>query len=256
MDVSPSLLLLAGLVGALGTGCTVHGRVHHGYHVVWAEPPPLVYVDGVYVVHDSDVAVYYVDGGYWYCDGGVWYHRTHHHHDWVVVHHHDHVPNVIIHRNHHTYVHAKGNGDVYRAPAEPHKKAKPTLVSSSSGGHARASASVQAGADDRRRVEPARSESSAKRRELDDSSGSVDRSEPVTRRVESSEAEAPKLSKKSRPEEEAPEHKTSSAQEKGAQKASSQTQRASAPGKTSSSSSASNGRTVKKTKVKKKPKRR
>src|SRR5215213_7607683 len=65
MNVTRSLVLLAGLVGALGTGCVARVRTHAyvAHHdVVWVEAPTLVYVDGVYIVQDSDVGVYYVDG--------------------------------------------------------------------------------------------------------------------------------------------------------------------------------------------------
>ena len=156
MNVTRSLVLLAGLVGALGTGCVA--RVHsHAYvahrDVVWVEPPPLVYVDGVYVVQDSDVGVYYVDGYYWYESGGVWYHRAYYNDPWVTVHYNV-VPTVVVHRDHHHYAHYHGDGHVYREPARPnktahHSSAKPSSHSSASAG---ANGKVSVG-DGRRSVE-------------------------------------------------------------------------------------------------------
>ena len=154
MNVARSLVVLAGLVGALGTGCVA--RVHsHAYvaHrvVVWDEPPPLVYVDGVYVVQDSDVGIYYVDGYYWYESDGVWYRRTYYNDPWVSVNV-SFVPVLVVHRDHHHYAHYHGTGKVYREPARPSKTAHHSTAKPSSGASASAEGSASV-SDSRRTVE-------------------------------------------------------------------------------------------------------
>ena len=144
MNVARSLLVLAGLVGALGTGCVarVHGHAYVAHRdVVWVEPPPLVYVDGVYVVQDSDVGVYYVDGYYWYESGGSWYRRTYYNDPWVTVNV-SFVPVHVAHLDHHHYAHYHGSGAVYREPARPNKTAEHHSAKPSSG-HASASGDVK-----------------------------------------------------------------------------------------------------------------
>jgi hypothetical protein len=135
MNVSRTLLLL-GLVGAFGSGCAVRvvGRAHvHAHHVyVYDEAPELVYVEpGVYVVRDSDVAVYYVDGYYWRHSGGVWYRTGYWSDPWVTVHV-GHVPGHVSHRNHHAYVRYRGHAGAhsFRQTSKGHHGASPTGGSS------------------------------------------------------------------------------------------------------------------------------
>jgi hypothetical protein len=84
------------------------------------EPPVLVPIEPtVWVVQDSDVAVYYVGGFYWHWRAGVWYRSTYWDGDWVVIGVHV-VPPLIVHRHHAHYVryHAPPNVHVWRAPPE------------------------------------------------------------------------------------------------------------------------------------------
>jgi hypothetical protein len=111
---------------ALGTGCVA--RAGWGATVVapapvatvtFNEPPPLVQVEpDVYVVEDYPAPIYFHAGAYWYYEGGVWYERPHWDAPWiradVRV-----VPTVIVHRDHHRYVHyrrPRPDVVVYREP--------------------------------------------------------------------------------------------------------------------------------------------
>jgi hypothetical protein len=193
MNVARSLVVLAGMVGALGTGCVArvhtHAYVAHG-DIVWVEPPPLVYVDGVYVVQDSDVGVYYVDGYYWYESDGFWYRRTYYNDPWVSVHV-SFVPVHVAHLDHHHYAHYHGSGAVYREPARPNKTAHHESANPSSG-HASADAhgSVKVDTDERRSV--SESAQKAESRKKADDGGSIDRapSKAANSRVEASRADS------------------------------------------------------------------
>ena len=116
---SRALIVVIGLVGGMSAGC--HARVYGHARVRYVEPEPVVFVDspdlvlvgdGVYVVQDYDYPVYYIDGAYYSYRGGVWYHTSHWSDPWVTVHV-GVVPNIVVHRDHHAYVH-------YRASAGAH----------------------------------------------------------------------------------------------------------------------------------------
>lgn len=185
---------VVGLIGALATGC--HARAHVVYveedpgdtEVVYVEPAPtLVYVaPGVYVVRDSDVAVYYADGAYWYVSDGVWYQRTHYYDPWIVVHEHHHVPTYVYHCDHTAYVHYNGSGETWSEPshhhaspghagASAHASSSPSHASS---GHASASVSARSEVDTRKAV----------RAEVQAPSARVESSTSRTAVVERSEA--------------------------------------------------------------------
>lgn len=94
--------------------------------VVFREPPPLVLVESnVYVVQNSGVAIYFVDGFYWNFHSGVWFHACRWDDPWVRVETHI-VPVVIAHRDHRHYVHFKGSAKaqakVWRQPKATARK--------------------------------------------------------------------------------------------------------------------------------------
>lgn len=205
---------VVGLIGALATGC--HARAHVVYveedpgdtEVVYVEPAPtLVYVaPGVYVVRDSDVAVYYADGAYWYVSDGVWYQRTHYYDPWIVVHEHHHVPTYVYHCDHTTYVHYSGSGQTWSEPthhhASPghagtsaHASSSPTHASS---GHVSASAhgEVDARKAVRNDIQPAKVETSTPRTavtERSEAKVSAQSSSPPPRQVSSRRSDGPTI---------------------------------------------------------------
>lgn len=119
MHMSRALVLVVGLVGGLATGC--HARVYGHAHVRYVEPEPVVFVDapdlvlvgdGVYVVQDYDYPVYYIDGYYYSYRGGTWYHTSHWSDPWVTVNVNV-VPGIVVHRDHHAYVHYHGHAGAH-----------------------------------------------------------------------------------------------------------------------------------------------
>lgn len=98
---------------ALGLGCVAHAQAG-GYAeadapVVFTEPPTLVEVDtDVWVVRDYDYPVYYVGGSYWVFRDNVWWHSAAYDRGWARAEVSG-VPAVIVHRDHHAYVHYHGS---------------------------------------------------------------------------------------------------------------------------------------------------
>lgn len=128
LPLSRTLLVAAGIAGLFSAGCVA--RVRHHAHVEYVEPvvvsqpvvyesPTLVYVSpGVYVVQNYDAAVYYSDGYYWSYRDGIWYQTAYWGEPWIVVQHVHVVPTVIVHQDHHAYVHYHGavGAHTYKAP--------------------------------------------------------------------------------------------------------------------------------------------
>jgi hypothetical protein len=126
-------LALIGATAAWNVGCVAHGHASASAHaeaeapVVFVETPTLVYVESdVWVVRDYDYAVYYVDGYYWVYRDSVWYRSRAYDRGWATVEV-SVVPSVVVHSNHHAYVHYHGSATAKTrvAPreyvaAEPH----------------------------------------------------------------------------------------------------------------------------------------
>jgi hypothetical protein len=112
---------LLGVTAAINVGCVAHAQAS-GYAeadapVVFVEPPTLVSVDAdVWVVRDYDYSVYYVGDYYWVYRNNAWYRARSYDSGWVVV---DAavVPAVIVHRDHHAYVHYRGEATARTRPA-------------------------------------------------------------------------------------------------------------------------------------------
>jgi hypothetical protein len=118
--------VVAGLA-LLNAGCAAEAQTHAyvaGPDVVaFYEPPPLIMVEpGIYVLRDSAVPVYYIDGAYWSYSDGVWYRAGHWRDPWVRVGIHG-IPYGIAHRDHHRYVryHGHPHSYVYREPGQPRR---------------------------------------------------------------------------------------------------------------------------------------
>ena len=77
-------LALSGLLvlGAVTSGCVVHGRARVG-GAVYAEPALVEVSPGVMVVEDYHEPVFYSDGFYWRYYGGIWYRSSYHTGGWV-----------------------------------------------------------------------------------------------------------------------------------------------------------------------------
>ena len=118
-----SALAMIAAAAALDTGCVARaqmGASADAQPVVFTERPTLVLVEsGVWVVRDYDYAVYYVDGSYWVFRDDVWYRSPTYDHGWVVAEV-SLVPGVIVHRDHHMYVHFHGGvkSETRMAPGE------------------------------------------------------------------------------------------------------------------------------------------
>src|SRR5579859_1270088 len=111
--LSGALLLCGGCVA------TAHGsaNMEADAPVVFTSEPTLVEVDsGVWVVQDYDQPVYYVNDDYWVFRDGIWYRSHGYEGGWakveVTV-----VPAVIVHRDHHMFVHYHGAATAQRRPA-------------------------------------------------------------------------------------------------------------------------------------------
>jgi hypothetical protein len=106
------VLAITAAVGALDLGCVARAQMGASADVqpvVFTERPTLVQVvSGVWVVRDYDDAVYYVDGSYWVFKDDVWYRSAAYDHGWATVKV-SLVPGVIVHRDHHAYVHFHGD---------------------------------------------------------------------------------------------------------------------------------------------------
>jgi hypothetical protein len=109
------VLAMTAAAAALDSGCVARaqmGASADAQPVVFTERPTLVLVEsGVWVVRDYDYAVYYVDGAYWVFRDDVWYRSPTYDHGWVVAEV-SLVPGVIVHRDHHAYVHFHGGAKV------------------------------------------------------------------------------------------------------------------------------------------------
>src|SRR4051812_14624454 len=107
------VLAVIGATAAFNGGCVAHAQAG-GYAeadapVVFAEPPTLVSVDAdVWVVRDYDYSVYYVSDSYWVYRNSTWYRAQSYDHGWVKVEV-SVVPAIIVQRDHHAYVHYKGD---------------------------------------------------------------------------------------------------------------------------------------------------
>ena len=108
-------LALIGATAALGVGCVAHatagGYAEAEAPVVFVEPPTLVEVDAdVWVVRDYDYPVYYTGGFYWVYRDNIWWRSEMYDKGWarieVSV-----VPQVVVQRDHHIYVHYKGSAN-------------------------------------------------------------------------------------------------------------------------------------------------
>jgi hypothetical protein len=115
------LLAIVGATTALGTGCVAHaqasGSAEAEAPVVFVGTPTLVAIDGgIWVVRDSDRAVYYVDDQYWVIRDGTWYRSRSYESGWTVVEV-TVVPQSIVKRDHTTYVHYKGEATAQTKPA-------------------------------------------------------------------------------------------------------------------------------------------
>jgi len=122
-----STLLIATLAlgaAALNAGCVAHAQAT-GYSeadapVTFSEEPSLVAVEpDVWVVRDSDYAVYYVDDYYWVYRGDVWHRSRSYDRGWATVEVNV-VPRTIVTRDNRVYVHYHGvaNAQVRKAPRE------------------------------------------------------------------------------------------------------------------------------------------
>jgi hypothetical protein len=139
-------LVLIGATTAI-SGCVAHAQAG-GYAeaeapVVFVEPPTLVAVDAdVWVVRDYDYSVYYVGDYYWVYRNDHWYRSRSYDSGWVVVEVAV-VPTVIVQRDHHMYVHYKGDANAKtrpgprehdRAEAAEHRHGPPEHAAEQHGG--------------------------------------------------------------------------------------------------------------------------
>jgi len=102
-----SALVMAVVLGVSGSACSIQEIAPPPTYapaevevVAFEEPPPLVEVDSnVWIVEDSDFAIYYVDGYYWCERGGVWFYADYWDSPWVSVEV-ELIPIWIRHRDH------------------------------------------------------------------------------------------------------------------------------------------------------------
>jgi hypothetical protein len=122
-----SMLLIGTLAlgaAALNAGCVAHAQTT-GYAeadapVTFSEEPTLVAVEpNIWVVRDSDYAVYYVDDYYWVYRGDAWHRSRSYDGGWARVEVNV-VPRVIVTRDHNAFVHYHGaaNAQMRKAPRE------------------------------------------------------------------------------------------------------------------------------------------
>jgi hypothetical protein len=100
----------ATLLGSAGCVAHAQGAASAGAEapVVFTSEPTLVEVDGgVWVVQDYDQPVYFVEDDYWVIRDGVWYRSHAYDGGWARVEVNV-VPAIIVHRDHHLYVHYHG----------------------------------------------------------------------------------------------------------------------------------------------------
>jgi hypothetical protein len=115
-------LTVVGATAWTNIGCVAHaqatGVADTEAPVVFTEQPTLVEVEGenIWVVRDVDQAVYYVDGCYWVYRGEKWHRSRSYDGGWTVVEVNV-VPVVIVHRDHHRYVHYRGATAAKTRPA-------------------------------------------------------------------------------------------------------------------------------------------
>jgi hypothetical protein len=107
---SGPLARIAVLIALGAAGCAAQASAGAGAEapVAFAGEPTLVEVDsGVWVVRDYDQPVYFAADDYWVYRDDVWYRAHSYDGTWVRVEA-TVVPAIIVHRDHHLYVHYQG----------------------------------------------------------------------------------------------------------------------------------------------------
>jgi hypothetical protein len=179
----------------LNAGCAAEARTHayvaQPRVVAFYEPPPLIMVEpGIYVLRDSAVPVYYMDGAYWSYNNGIWYRAGHWRDPWVRVGIHG-IPPVIAYRDHHRYVRYRGHPHayVYRDSGQPRR-----------GDHQRGSARPQRAEHTYRPAQPSVQQHPAPARieRAPSSPSRVERS-PAPSRVERAPSSPQRIERPSRP---------------------------------------------------------
>ena len=127
-------ILAAVLIGAAAlwtSGCEAHAQASGtaaAAPVTFQAAPMLVAVDsGVWVVQDSDRAVYYVDDYYWVYKDETWYRSHSYDGGWTVIEV-SVVPGVIVNRTHSKFAHYHGDA---MAQTKPAPKGGDTVVTTS-----------------------------------------------------------------------------------------------------------------------------
>jgi hypothetical protein len=180
--------------------------------VTYVEPPTLVAVDsGVWVVRDSDYPVYYVDDQYWVYRDNVWYRSRYYDRDFVTVQVNV-VPTPIVRRDHHAYVHFRGEAGAQtqiapRAPEriEPRREAAPVVgTEAPPAGHGEVLVQPRERRDNNERANEARGDDGRKRDEVPVNMRRADEARPPEVRHDDRRQAAPAPPPVRRPEDEKP----------------------------------------------------
>ena len=113
------VVALLGATAVFNIGCVAEARgsatasaeAEVDAPVVFVEPPTLVELDAdVWVVRDYDYPVYYSGDYYFVYRDNVWYRSRYYDRGWAVIEVAA-VPTVVVHRDHHAFVHFHGSAN-------------------------------------------------------------------------------------------------------------------------------------------------